>query len=121
VNENNRYCGECEFLVDRKNGGKDDEYGKCVLTDDAVYDHFSCLNYERGKWMNIIDNLKAEFEAAKRAVAASRPYVVLYFARNPTACELTPANIEGVDTVIEYFRAQMEREKKDDGKGRIDG
>lgn len=53
--------------------------------------------------------LKADLEAAKKAVAASRPYVLLYFARNPTAGELTPGNEEDADMIITII-AKKQRE-----------
>jgi hypothetical protein len=44
-----------------------------------------------------------ELKAAKRAIAALKPYSQLYFARNPEACELTPAWPEEVESTIKFF------------------
>ena len=54
------YCGDCEYFINRKDGGKNDEYGDCFLTGtSSVYDHFECL-YNKEQWMLKIIELQAE-------------------------------------------------------------
>lgn len=78
------------------NERKDSEWG--------VQDISANLLEEKNK------DLGASLKAAKRAIAALKPYAQLYFARNPQAGELTAAGPEEVEDIITYHRIEIEKE-----------